>query len=170
MIMELTELTQSPFPPRSSSLLQKTLMDSHINVPILSDISKWNNDYFETLDFWGGSGKGRGRHVFRFQVLLQISSVIALFYICRVGQKLVHIGQNNFGGTWAFFRRSGYLTPNINITLFITNLMLNNFMLNNFFFFENQYFLRKLQKTVWRGRPNQGSSSELTLSPILKFC
>ncbi len=45
---------------------------------------------------------------------------------------LYTVGQN-FGPHGHFFKRSGHLTPNFNITFFIINLMLNIFMFNNFF-------------------------------------
>ncbi len=38
-----------------------------------------------------------------------------------------------FGAHEHFFRRRGRLMPKLNITFFITNLMLNIFMLNNFY-------------------------------------
>ncbi len=53
--------------------------------------------------------------------------------IHKVGQKLLHTGLKHFGETRTFFRRKSRLTPKINITFFVTNLMLNIFMLNNFF-------------------------------------
>ncbi len=65
-----------------------------------------------------------------------------------MGQKLVHMGQKNFVGTWAFFRR-GHLTPNINITFFITNFMLNIFMLN--IFSGKSVFSKETAKKGFRG-------------------
>ncbi len=43
------------------------------------------------------------------------------------------MGQTYVWRTLAFFRRKGHLTPKINITFFITNLMINMFVLNKFF-------------------------------------
>ncbi len=38
-----------------------------------------------------------------------------------------------FWGDMSFIRKRGYLTPKINITFFIINLILNIFIVNNFF-------------------------------------
>ncbi len=65
-----------------------------------------------------------------------------------VGQKLVHMGQNNFGAHEHFFRR-GHLTPKFTLTFFVTNLMLNIFMLNNFF--GKSVFSKEIAKNCCRG-------------------
>ncbi len=63
---------------------------------------------------------------FTFSVIMNTNPNI------HTGQKLVHIGQKHFRRHKHFVEKVA-LTPKINTTFFIANLMLNIFTLNNFF-------------------------------------
>ncbi len=54
--------------------------------------------------------------------------------------------------SYSIILTSGHLTPEINISFFITNFLLNIFLFNHFFF-EKSVFSEEAQKTVL-GKPN----------------
>ncbi len=82
--------------------------------------------------------------------------------VCRVGQKLIHIGQKNCGGTGAFFRRRDHLMRKISIIFYITNSMLNIFITNNFFV--KSIFSEETAKNCSSGNPFRGPKWKLTFS------